>query len=161
MAPFSEWKDLEQIDWHLLDFEIHQKFNTYLKELLHLYRESPSLYQQDHRSEGFEWVDVNNASQQIFSFIRRGENPEDQLMVICNFSPLVYHDYKVGVMPADGYREIWNSDNERYGGSHQVNLDVLPVIDKSYHGKPCYVEMTIPPLCCSVFKTNSSQEGAH
>ncbi|WP_456273564.1 1,4-alpha-glucan branching enzyme [Bacillus sp. AK031] len=145
VAPFSEWKDLEEIDWHLMNFEKHQKFNTYLKELLHLYKKSPSLYQQDHRSEGFEWVDVNNASQQIFSFIRKGVDPEEHLMVVCNFSPHVYHHYKVGVLKADGYREIWNSDHERYGGSNQINPDVLKVTNEGWHGKPCYVEMTIPP----------------
>jgi 1,4-alpha-glucan branching enzyme len=90
-------------------------------------------------------VDVNNASQQIFSFIRRGDDPEEHLMIICNFSPYVYHDYKVGVLEADGYREIWNSDHERYGGSNQINPDVLQVTSESYHGKPCFVEMTIPP----------------
>jgi 1,4-alpha-glucan branching enzyme len=145
VAQFSEWKDLEQVDWHLLDFEKHQKFNTYLKELLHLYKRSPSLYEQDHRSEGFEWVDVNNSSQQIFSFIRKAEKPEDSTLIICNFSPMVYHNYKVGVLKADGYREIWNSDHQRFGGSNQINPEVLKVKNEGYHGKPCFVEMTIPP----------------
>jgi 1,4-alpha-glucan branching enzyme len=145
VAQFSEWKDLEQVDWHLLDFEKHQKFNTYLKELLHLYKRSPSLYEQDHRSEGFEWVDVNNSSQQIFSFIRKAEKPEDSTLIICNFSPMVYHNYKVGVLKADGYREIWNSDQQRFGGSNQINPEVLKVKNEGYHGKPCFVEMTIPP----------------
>ncbi|WP_409251760.1 1,4-alpha-glucan branching enzyme [Bacillus sp. SCS-153A] len=145
VAQFSEWKDLEQVDWHLLDYEKHRMFNTYLKELLHLYKRSPSLYEQDHRSEGFEWVDVNNASQQIFSFIRKSEQPEDYMLVLCNFSPEVYHHYKVGVLKADGYREIWNSDHQRFGGSHQINPEVLTVKNEGYHGKPCYVEMTIPP----------------
>ena len=145
VAQFSEWKDLEQVDWHLLDFDKHQKFNTYLKELLHLYKKSPSLYEQDHRSEGFEWVDANNAAQQIFSFIRKGEEPDDYVMVICNFSPEVYHHYKVGVPKADGYREIWNSDHHRFGGSHQINPEILTVKNEGYHGKPCHVEMTIPP----------------
>jgi 1,4-alpha-glucan branching enzyme len=145
VAQFSEWKDLEQIDWHLMDFEKHQKFNSYLKELLHLYKRSPSLYEQDHRSEGFDWVDVNNASQQIFSFIRKAEQPDDHMLVICNFSPVVYHHYKVGVLEADGYREIWNSDHYRFGGSNQINQEILPIKREGYHGKPCYVEMTIPP----------------
>ncbi|WP_113927730.1 1,4-alpha-glucan branching enzyme [Bacillus sp. P14.5] len=145
VAQFSEWKDLGQIDWHLLQYEKHQKFNTYLKELLHLYKKSPSLYEQDHKSEGFEWIDVNNAAQQIFSFIRKGEKPEDQLLVLCNFSPAAYQNYKVGVLKADGYREVWNSDHARYGGSNQINPEVLTVKHEGYHGKPCFVEMTIPP----------------
>ncbi|RIW35612.1 1,4-alpha-glucan branching enzyme [Bacillus salacetis] len=159
VAQFSEWKDLGQVDWHLMEFQKHQEFNSYIKELLHLYKRSPSLYEQDHRSEGFEWVDVNNASQQIFSFIRKAEEPEDHMLIICNFSPAVYHHYKVGVLEADGYREIWNSDHHRFGGSNQINPEILTVKNESYHGKPCYVEMTIPPYAAVYLRPIHRRKG--
>jgi 1,4-alpha-glucan branching enzyme len=157
LAPFSEWKDLEEIDWGLMDYEMHHKFNSYFKDLMHLYKGTNSLYELDHRSEGFEWIDVNNANQQIFSFIRRGKQREDFLVVVCNFSSKVYHDYKVGVEEAYVYEEVWNSDDERYGGSHQINPIPLTVHDESYHGRPCYVEMTIPPYAAVYLKPSKAE----
>ncbi len=145
LAPFSEWKDLEELDWHLLEYDMHKKFHAYSRELLHLYKNTQSLYELDHRSDGFEWIDVNNSEQQIFSFIRKAKNPCDYLIVICNFSPKVYHQYKIGVPIAQGYEEIWNSDEERFGGSNQINQHRLYVHHEVFHGKPCFVEMTIPP----------------
>ncbi len=151
-APFSEWKDLEEIDWHLTSYEFHHKFNSYFKELLHLYKGAKPLYELDHRSEGFEWIDVNNADQQIFSFIRKAKESNDHLVVICNFSPNVYHQYKVGVNLASYYEEIWNSDDDRFGGSHQVNPHPLHVHQGAYHGRDGYVEMTIPPYAAVYLK---------
>jgi 1,4-alpha-glucan branching enzyme len=152
LAPFSEWKDLEELDWHLMDYEFHHKFNSYFKELMHLYKGAEPLFQMDHRSEGFEWVDVNNTDQQIFSFIRYGIEKRDHFVVICNFSPIVYHQYKVGVNKVSSYEEIWNSDDERFGGSNQVNPKPLTVHNEPYHGREGYVEMTIPPYAAVYLK---------
>ncbi len=109
-------------------------------------------YQLDHRSDGFEWIDVNNADQQIFSFIRHGIEKGDHLVIICNFSPDCYHHYKVGVILVTSYEEIWNSDEERFGGSHQVNPHPLTVHEGAYHGREGYVEMTIPPYAAVYLK---------
>nr|WP_205176220.1 1,4-alpha-glucan branching enzyme [Bacillus pakistanensis] len=152
LAPFSEWKDLEQLDWHLLDYDMHHKFNTYSKELLKLYKDTKALFELDHRSDGFEWIDVNNVSQQIFSFIRKSESPEDFVVIICNFSPQVYYQYKVGVPKASYYVELLNTDRGSYGGSNQVNEEQLKVKNRGYHGKPCYVEMTIPPYAAVILQ---------
>jgi 1,4-alpha-glucan branching enzyme len=152
LAPFSEWKDLEQLDWHLLDYDMHYKFNTYSKELLNLYKETTALFELDHRSDGFEWIDVNNVSQQIFSFIRKGESPEEFVVIICNFSPQVYHHYKVGVPNASYYFELLNTDRDSYGGSNQINEEKLKVKNGEYHGKPCFVEMTIPPYAAVILQ---------
>ena len=97
-------------------------------------------------------MDVNNAEQQIFSFIRYGIEKEDHLVVICNFSPHVYHQYKVGVNKVSSYEEIWNSDDERFGGSHQINPEPLSVHSEMYHGREGYVEMTIPPYAAVYLK---------
>ncbi|MCA1056782.1 1,4-alpha-glucan branching enzyme [Rossellomorea aquimaris] len=156
LAPFSEWKDLEELDWHLTGYEFHHKFNSYFKDLLHLYKGAEALYELDHRSDGFEWIDVNNANQQIFSFIRKGKNDES-LVVICNFSPQVYHEYKIGVPRASFYEEIWNSDDEKYGGSHQVNPLPLSVHAEAYHGKDGYIKMTIPPYAAVYLKPGNER----
>nr|WP_295971281.1 1,4-alpha-glucan branching protein GlgB [uncultured Bacillus sp.] len=151
LGHFSEWKDKEQLDWNLLDYDLHCKINQYVKELLKIYKKSKPLFELDHDYHGFEWIDVNNAQQSIFSFIRRAKNG-DLLVFICNFTPTVYHDYLVGVPQAGSYREILNSDAERYGGSGVTNKKVIQTTDKGFHGKPYSIRMSIPPLGVSILR---------
>ncbi|MEI5909597.1 1,4-alpha-glucan branching protein GlgB [Bacillus spongiae] len=146
LAPFSEWKDLDQIDWHLEKYNMHRAFNAYVKELLNLYKEVKPFFEKDHLSEGFEWIDVHNYEQSILSFLRKGKKKDDFVVVICNFTSKVYHHYKVGVPNADYYIELFNSDDALFGGSGQVNRDDIEVVHESYHGRPKTVELTIPPF---------------
>lgn len=120
-AHFAEWKDKEQLDWMLLDYEMHQKANEYMKELLKIYKRSKPLYQLDHVNDGFDWIDVNNREQSIFSFIRRAEKEEDYLVVICNFTYHTYENYRIGVPLNNSFREILNSDTDRFGGANYIN----------------------------------------
>jgi len=153
-AQFDEWKDMEQLDWILLEqYESHQTMNVFTKDLFDLYKRSKPLWQQDHHPDGFSWIDVDNHEQSIFSFIRRADKEDDYLVIICNFTPETYHQYKVGVPEHDRYREILNSDDVKYGGSGQINSGpgkvdkyYLKTIPESYHQQPCHVELTIPPL---------------
>ena len=151
LGHFSEWKDKEQLDWPLLQYEMHQKTNDYIKELFKLYKRSKPLYELDHQHEGFEWIDVDNSHQSIFSFIRKAKNG-DILVFICNFTPTVYHDYFVGVPLAGDYREILNSDDEKYGGSGVINKKVITTLDQEFHGRPCSVKLSIPPFGVTVLR---------
>lgn len=151
-GQFSEWKDKEQLDWHLLDYEMHAKMNLFVKELIKLYRRSKPLYEYDYRQEGFEWIDVDNSQQAIFSFIRKGENNDEFYIIVCNFHYHAYEDYIVGVPKAGEYREIFNSDKIEYGGSDWVNKRVLKTQEIPFHGKPCSVKMSIPPLGVSILR---------
>lgn len=152
LGQFAEWKDEEQLDWHLLQYEMHAKTNHYVKKLIKLYKRSKSLYEWDHRSEGFEWIDANNHQQSIFLFIRKGVEEEEILIVVCNFSPQVYMNFRMGVPKNGSYREVFNSDNHEFGGSHCINKRVLNTKKQSYHGKPYSIEMTIPPFGISVLR---------
>ncbi|HZG73951.1 MAG TPA: 1,4-alpha-glucan branching protein GlgB, partial [Chondromyces sp.] len=145
LAPFSEWKDTEELDWHLTDYEMHHKFNAYMRMLLHLYKEVKPLYELDHDSQGFEWIDVNNREQSIFSFIRK-DKLGNEVIVVCNFGEFGYTNYKVGVPQTGQYRELLNSDAVIFGGSGQVNSETITAKEGVYHGRPAYVEMTIPPF---------------
>ena len=120
-GQFSEWKDKEQLDWHLLDYEMHGKMNLFVKELQKIYKRSKPLYELDHVYEGFEWIDANNAHQSIFSFIRKGIQAEDYFIIVCNFTPETYSGYRIGVPEHASYREILNSDASEFGGSGVVN----------------------------------------
>lgn len=144
-GQFDEWKDLEQLDWMLEEYELHNKMRHYFKALMEIYQKQKPLYELDHVEEGFEWIDVNNTDQSIFSFIRKSSKENELLVIICNFKPVVYHDYKVGVPLDTEYVEILNSDATEFGGSDQINKKNLKAIEGEYHARPYHLSMTIPP----------------
>jgi 1,4-alpha-glucan branching enzyme len=151
-AQFDEWKDLEQLDWMLFDFDMHRNMNHYMKQLLKCYKRYSPLYELDHSPEGFEWIDVHNAEQSIFSFIRRGKKENDLLVIVCNFTNKTYHNYKVGVPLFTTYREILNSDAVEFGGWGNVNTKRMAAMKEPFHGKPYHIEMTIPPFGISILR---------
>ncbi|WP_066310827.1 1,4-alpha-glucan branching protein GlgB [Bacillus sp. FJAT-29814] len=146
LGQFAEWKDKEQLDWHLLDYELHRKLNTFVKVLIKLYKRSKALYELDHLYPGFEWIEVDNRNQSIFSFIRKGKKEEDTLVVVCNFTGMSYPDYKIGVPKAGEYREILTNDDLEFGGSGVVNKKIIAATTEPYHGKPCSLSMAIAPF---------------
>jgi 1,4-alpha-glucan branching enzyme len=127
----------------------------YVRELNHLYKEFPALWQQDHTSEGFEWIDPHAESQSIVSFIRKGTKPNDFVVVLCNFTPVVYEEYRIGVPKAGWYEEVLNSDADRYGGSGQTNPEALKAEKVSWHNRPYSVKVKVPPLAAIVFHYRS------
>ncbi|MED3561778.1 1,4-alpha-glucan branching protein GlgB [Bacillus xiapuensis] len=146
MGQFSEWKDKEQLDWNLLDYEMHQKMNVYVKELTKFYKRSKPLFELDHLQDGFEWIDVNNHHQSIFSFIRKGKKLDENLIVICNFTGVGYENYCVGIPFTGEYREVFNSDYEKFGGAGWINKKKIISIEEPYHRQKYSVELTIPPF---------------
>ncbi|WP_338449209.1 1,4-alpha-glucan branching protein GlgB [Niallia oryzisoli] len=152
LGHFSEWKDKEQLDWHLLDYDMHRKMKAYVKKLLKLYKRSKPLYELDHLHDGFEWIDVNNVEQSIFSFVRKSNKENDLLVFVCNFTPAVYHDYRMGVPVKGAYREVLNSDHDSYGGSGVINKKVLQATETAFHGKPYSIKLSIPPFGVSVLR---------
>lgn len=151
-GQYDEWKDLEQLDWILDGYEMHDKMRVYFKELVAIYKKSRPLFEIDHHYDGFEWIDADNRDQSIFSFIRKGKKPNEFVVVVCNFTPVVYHDYKIGVPVDTRYVEILNSDDEAFGGSGQVNKKSIQAMEGSYHGRPYHIEMTIPPFGISILR---------
>lgn len=152
LGHFSEWKDKEQLDWNLMEYDMHRKTNAYVKKLLKLYKRSKPLYELDHLYDGFEWIDVNNSRQSIFSFIRKGKKEGDFLAVICNFTGVCYQDYKIGIHAPGEYREIFNSDKEEFGGSGIVNKKFILAEEKSFHGKPYTLGLIIPPFAMLILR---------
>ncbi|MBS2771528.1 1,4-alpha-glucan branching enzyme [Anoxybacillus rupiensis] len=151
-GQFDEWKDLDQLDWMLFDFEMHRKMSVYVKDLIKFYKRHKPLYELDHSPEGFEWIDVHNAEQSIFSFVRKSNKENDILVVVCNFTGTAYHDYKVGVPLLATYKEAFNSDASLYGGCGYINKKPMTALEEPFHGKPYHIEMTIPPFGISVLR---------
>jgi 1,4-alpha-glucan branching enzyme len=152
LGQFSEWKDKEQLDWNLLDYEMHQNVNHYVKQLTKIYKRSKPLYELDHKHDGFEWIDCNNESQSVFSFIRKGETENDYLIIICNFTGVHYPEYKIGVTYQSEFREILNSDHQDFGGAGLVNKKTFIAEEEPFHGKPYSVNVTIPPFGIQIIR---------
>ncbi len=151
-AQWSEWNHEKSLDWHLLQFAPHQGIHQWVKDLNHLYRREPALFERDFTPDGFEWIDLNDHQQGIINFIRKSADGKERIVVVCNFTPMLHHNYNVGV-PSDGaWHEILNSDATIYGGSGQGNLGVTQAHPNPVHGRPFSLSLTIPPLGMLFFK---------
>jgi 1,4-alpha-glucan branching enzyme len=149
-AQFSEWAYDKSLDWHLFDYESHQKGNAYFKALANLYKQEKALYELDLQPKSFEWLVVDDKDQSVFSFVRHGKN--EHLVIILNMTPNVHHGYEIGV-PFEGvYEEILNSDHLDYYGSNIYNgLPLLTIPGDRNHQKQ-HIKATIGPLCGIILK---------
>ncbi len=151
-GQFDEWKDLTQLDWDISGYDAHQKMNAYTKGLFDFYKTEKALHEIDHHHDGFEWIDVNNTEQSIFSYIRKGKKESDRLIVICNFQNIDYDRYKVGVPFDMDYVEVFNSDDAKFGGTNQMNQTTLKVTEEACHGKPYNIELVIPAFGVTILR---------
>ncbi len=142
----NEWNHDQSLDWHLLGDAMHQGVSTLVRELNALYRRLPALHELDHERSGFEWIDASDRAASVLSFQRCGRAPGDHVIVVVNFTPVVRHNYRVG-MPSGGfYREVLNSDDRRYGGSGVGNAGALTPEALPWHGRSHSLALALPPL---------------
>ncbi|HTC61330.1 MAG TPA: 1,4-alpha-glucan branching protein GlgB [Candidatus Saccharimonadales bacterium] len=154
-GQWSEWNHEASLEWHLLKNPFHAGLLRWVRDLNTLYRGQSSLYESDFNAAGFEWVDCKDSQRSIISFLRRGLTEDDQILFVCNFTPVVRENYRVGV-PLEGFwKEILNSDAPLYGGSGQGNFGGLSAIPLPIHGRPYTLNMTLPPLGIVAFQPES------
>ena len=144
IAQSAEWSHDRSIDWHLLEYPLHQGVQALIRDLNHLYRETPALFEQDFTAEGFEWIDWEDRDNSVLAWIRRDRNG-GFVVSVTNFTPVVRYDYRLGVPEEGAYRELLNTDDVRYGGSGVVNPEIRCSAE-SAHGRPFSVNLTLPPL---------------
>ncbi len=159
LAPFIEWRYDEELEWFLLDFEMHQKFNYFVKTLNHFYLQEKLFWERDHGWEGFEWIDANNYTQSIVVFLRYAVKKSDFMIVICNFTPVVYENYRIGVPEVGLYQEIFNTDENVFGGSGQKNPQNMKAETVHWHNQPYSLCLKIPPLSV-IFLKHKVKESA-
>jgi 1,4-alpha-glucan branching enzyme len=123
-----------------------------MKALNHLYTAEPALHQVDFSWEGFQWIDIHDVDNSILTFLRRARDPNDQIVVIANFTPVPREGYRVGVPKPGFYREILNSDAAGFGGSNMGNAGGLPSDELPWQGQPHSILVTVPPLAVVYFK---------
>jgi 1,4-alpha-glucan branching enzyme len=123
-----------------------------VRDLNLAYREEPALFTQDFTPRGFQWIDCNDMEQSVISFLRRGVDPEDLVLVVGNFTPVPRYHYRVGVPRGGFWREILNSDAREYGGSGLGNLGGMAAAPIPCHGRPHSLNLILPPLGVLFFK---------
>ena len=153
-GQWGEWKHEDSLDWHVMQYPQHRGVQSLVRDLNRIMVAEPALHQLDFEPNGFEWVDHNDWQGSILTFIRKGVKPEDSILVVCNFTPVVRHDYRVGAPGAGGgyWKEIFNSDAEGYGGVDLGNLGGVEAENIPWHGREFSLSLTLPPLGVAYFK---------
>jgi 1,4-alpha-glucan branching enzyme len=151
-GQWAEWNHEQSVEWHLLQFQSHYGVWQWVRDLNRLYRNEPALHELDFEGAGFEWVDFGDHEQSVISYLRKGKSANEVVLVVCNFTPMPRHSYRIGV-PSGGYwRELLNSDAEMYGGSGQGNFGGVNASSEGIHGRSHSLDLTLPPLSLLVFK---------
>ncbi len=141
----SEWNFQQSLDWHLTEYELHRGIQNVVKDLNAVYQSYPALYEKQFSSEGFQWIDYGDHENSVLTYMRKGHDTKNDLVVACNFTPIPRENYRIGVSKAKKYKEIFNSDDKKYGGSGIVNT-TIKTTKTEWHGQKNSVELTIPPL---------------
>jgi 1,4-alpha-glucan branching enzyme len=152
-GQWAEWSEARSLDWHLVEhFPMHQHMQAWSRDLNHLYRAEPALYEQDFTDEGFQWIEANDADQSTYSYVRFAADPDNFLVVALNFTPVPRYDYRVGVPRPGFYRELLNSDAEVYGGGNVGNAGGRHTDAIHWHEQAQSLSLTIPPLGMVILK---------
>ena len=145
-GQWTEWDAGTQLQWDLTQYGPHHSLRGLVRDLNRLFRELPALHELDFSGEGFEWIDLHDSEQSVLSYIRKGRDPGDCVVVALNFTPVPREAYRLGVPRAGYYREILNSDSELYGGSNLGNGGGAHSEAVSWMGREHSVKLTLPPL---------------
>jgi 1,4-alpha-glucan branching enzyme len=147
-----EWQHDEGLEWHVLQYPLHAGVKSWVRDLNTFYRNEPALFEQDFSPAGFEWIDCNDAENSTISFLRKSREEKDVLLVICNFTPVVRENYRIGVPRGGFWRECLNSDAPHYGGSGQGNLGGVEAAPLQAHGRYQSLNLRLPPLSVLMLK---------
>ena len=159
-GQFIEWKYDDSLDWHLArEYEMHKRMLEYSRCLNKFYCDNPAFWQVDFDWNGFEWIDCNDNDHSVVSFIRKGENADDFIVAVCNFTPEVYAGYRVGMPHKGVYTEVFNSDSRDFGGSGVLNEGEFKTEDICWHNRAQSIQITIPPLATIYLKMKAEGTG--
>ncbi len=147
----KEWNHEESLEWHVLDYPLHSGLKQWVRDLNCHYRSNEALWTRDFESAGFEWIDCDNFEESVVSYLRKGLNEAECTLVICNFTPVLRHNYTVGVPSGGIWKEALNSDALEYGGSGRGNMGGAAAYETPSHGRPYSISITLPPLSTVIF----------
>lgn len=151
-AQLREWSEERELDWYLLEEPEHQAIQSWMRDLLHMYKKKQALYELDQSWEGFEWVNADDAYRSIYSFIRHSKDGKHNLLFVINFTPMEREDYRVGVPRKKQYKLILNSDDVKYGGNGEKRQNIYHAVKKECDGRPYSFGYKLPPYGVAVFE---------
>ena len=155
-GQFTEWNEAKPLDWVLLDYEKHTELQTYVKTLNAFYKAHPAFWQIDYSWEGFQWIVPDDSQQSVIAFLRK-DTAGKQILVVCNFNPVLREGYTLGAPVAGTYKEVLNSDDAAFGGSDAVHNKSVRTHKKPLHGFEQSITITLPPMSTLYFEVPSKR----
>ena len=149
-----EWRYYESIEWFLAkDFDAtHGAQQRFIGALNHFYAKQKALWQNAYTEEGFEWIDADNSQQSIVSYVRHGDKPADDLLILINFDPASYERYCVGVPREGDWELIFNTDDPAFGGSGYPVVDMASSKPEPWNMRDDSIEIAVPGLAGLVYR---------
>ena len=148
----QEWSEARELDWFLLEKDRNRQLQNFVRALLHIYRKNKCLYEYDCYPEGFEWINANDGDRSIFSFTRHSENGKNNLLFVCNFTPVARPDYRVGTTCRRKHTLILNSDAAEFGGSGQKRPEIYKPVKKACDDRKYSIAYDLPAYGVAIFK---------
>jgi 1,4-alpha-glucan branching enzyme len=150
IAQSGEWNHDQSLDWHLLEFGYQSGVQGLVRDLNIVYQKTPALYEVDFSQAGFEWIEWDDRDNSVLSWIRR-DLRGDYVICICNMTPIVRRDYRIGVPEYVQFRELVNTDDGHYGGGG-VRNEHLHAAETGAHGRPHSLSLTLPPIATLILE---------
>nr|WP_320142523.1 1,4-alpha-glucan branching protein GlgB [uncultured Cohaesibacter sp.] len=151
-AQGEEWNHNESLDWHLLQYDFQRGVQSLVRDLNRVYRDVPALHKNDCNPKGFEWIECHSAENSVFAWIRRGDEGDAPVLVVCNMTPVERQSYRLGVPNAGRWVEILNTDSSLYAGGGRGNLGAAETDNVASHGRDVSLALTLPPLSTLYFQ---------
>ena len=153
-GQLREWSEERELDWYLMEEPRHRQLNEYFRELLHIYRKYPAMYEQDSDWNGFEWINADDADRSIYSFVRKSKNGKNSLLFVCNMTPVARDDYRVGVPKKGTYHLLLNSNEARFGGTEadKSRPTSYKAVKSECDGREYSISYPLPPFGVAVFR---------
>ena len=153
-GQLREWSEERELDWYLMEEPRHRQLNEYFRELLHIYRKYPAMYEQDSDWNGFEWINADDADRSIYSFVRKSKNGKNSLLFVCNMTPVARDDYRVGVPKKGTYHLLLNSNEARFGGTgaDKSRPASYKAVKSECDGREYSISYPLPPFGVAVFR---------
>jgi 1,4-alpha-glucan branching enzyme len=145
-AQEAEWSEARSLDWHLLESAENAAIQSLVRDLNRLYREEPALWSEDFSSDGFLWIEPNDAAANVVAFARTAPRAERVVVCVANLSPVVREGYRLGLPRGGRWRELLNTDSRHYGGGDVGNAGALEAEAHPWNDQPHSVVLTVPPL---------------
>lgn len=151
-GQLREWSEERELDWFLLQEPEHLQLQTYVKDLLHIYNKYPAMYEADSSIDNFEWINADDNYRSVFSFLRKSKDGKNNLLFVCNFTPMEWEDYRVGVPVKKQYKLIFNSDDKKYGGKGKKRPQVYKAVKEECDNRPYSFDYPLPAYGVAIFQ---------